>query len=158
VLDVLQTHRRQHTGERPYSCLECQHHFTNWPNYNKHMKRRHGINTSHQPDPNKIAAAAAAAAAEAVAAANNSPISSVVSATVATHNIYVNQGSNPGHDEQHLMNRSDRGVQFYNPAPAPSYTAAPIPAGTMLGFYNIPQLQQSMDTATIEMLHSVQQR
>ncbi|XP_026466927.1 zinc finger protein 675-like [Ctenocephalides felis] len=43
---VLTTHRRQHTGERPYSCLECQHHFTNWPNYNKHMKRRHGINTS----------------------------------------------------------------------------------------------------------------
>lgn len=41
-----QTHRRQHTGERPYSCLECQHHFTNWPNYNKHMKRRHGINKS----------------------------------------------------------------------------------------------------------------
>lgn len=49
-----QTHRRQHTGERPYSCVECQHHFTNWPNYNKHMKRRHGINTSHtkyQPPP-----------------------------------------------------------------------------------------------------------
>ncbi|KAK7576193.1 hypothetical protein V9T40_012479 [Parthenolecanium corni] len=43
---VLTTHRRQHTGERPYSCLECQHHFTNWPNYNKHMKRRHGINKS----------------------------------------------------------------------------------------------------------------
>ncbi|XP_071625990.1 uncharacterized protein [Temnothorax longispinosus] len=44
---ILTTHRRQHTGERPYSCLDCQHHFTNWPNYNKHMKRRHGINTSH---------------------------------------------------------------------------------------------------------------
>lgn len=43
---VLTTHRRQHTGERPYSCLECQHHFTNWPNYNKHMVRRHNINTS----------------------------------------------------------------------------------------------------------------
>ncbi|XP_063242640.1 gastrula zinc finger protein XlCGF26.1-like isoform X2 [Bacillus rossius redtenbacheri] len=54
---ILTTHRRQHTGERPYSCLECQHHFTNWPNYNKHMKRRHSINTSLQPDPNKVAVA-----------------------------------------------------------------------------------------------------
>ncbi|CAB0018511.1 unnamed protein product, partial [Nesidiocoris tenuis] len=45
------THRRQHTGERPYSCYECQHHFTNWPNYNKHMKRRHGINTSRSARP-----------------------------------------------------------------------------------------------------------
>lgn len=43
---ILTTHRRQHTGERPYSCLDCNHHFTNWPNFNKHMKRRHGINTS----------------------------------------------------------------------------------------------------------------
>lgn len=120
------------------------------------MKRRHGINTSHQPDPNKNAVAAAAAAAEA-AASNNSSLPSVVSATMATHNIYVNHGSNTGHDE-HIMNRGDRGVQFYNAAPVPPYAAAPIPAGTMLGFYNIPQLQQSMDTSTIEMLHSVQQR
>ncbi|XP_020281733.1 zinc finger protein 660-like [Pseudomyrmex gracilis] len=41
---VLVTHKRQHTGERPYSCMDCQHHFTNWPNYQKHMRRRHGIN------------------------------------------------------------------------------------------------------------------
>jgi hypothetical protein len=127
------------------------------------MKRRHGINTSHQPDPNKIAAAAAVAAAEAAAAAaaavaNNASVSSVVSATMATHSIYVNQGTNSGHDEQHLMNRSDRGMQFYNPAPAPQYVTAPLPTGTVFGFCNIPQLQQSMDTGTIEMLHSVQQR
>ena len=120
------------------------------------MKRRHGINTSHQPDPNKIAAAAAAAAAEAAGVTVNN--TSLVSATMATHSIYVNQGSNPGHEtDQHIMNRGDRGVQFYNSAPTP-YVAAPIPTGTMLGFYNIPQLQQGMDTSAMEMLHSVQQR
>jgi hypothetical protein len=120
------------------------------------MKRRHGINTSHQPDPNKIAAAAAAAAAE--AAASNTSLPSVVSGTMANHNIYVNQGSNTGHDEQHMMNRSDCGVQFYNLAPVHTYTVAPVPTGTVLGFYNIPQLQQSVDTSSIDMLHSVQQR
>ncbi|KAK7865144.1 hypothetical protein R5R35_002206 [Gryllus longicercus] len=38
---ILTVHRRQHTGERPYSCAECRREFTNWANYNKHMKRRH---------------------------------------------------------------------------------------------------------------------
>uniref|UniRef100_A0A2A4IYH7 Protein krueppel n=1 Tax=Heliothis virescens TaxID=7102 RepID=A0A2A4IYH7_HELVI len=34
-------HLRQHTGDKPYSCNICQREFTNWPNCNKHMKRRH---------------------------------------------------------------------------------------------------------------------
>lgn len=38
---MLQVHRRQHTGERPYGCTDCKKWFTNWANYNKHMKRRH---------------------------------------------------------------------------------------------------------------------
>nr|CAD7434065.1 unnamed protein product [Timema monikensis] len=38
---ILTVHRRQHTGERPYGCTDCRREFTNWANYNKHMKRRH---------------------------------------------------------------------------------------------------------------------
>ncbi|XP_013176187.1 PREDICTED: zinc finger protein 62 homolog [Papilio xuthus] len=37
-------HIRQHTGFKPYSCEICARDFTNWPNYNKHMKRRHDLN------------------------------------------------------------------------------------------------------------------
>ncbi|XP_013135981.1 PREDICTED: zinc finger protein 836 [Papilio polytes] len=37
-------HTRQHTGFKPYSCEICSRDFTNWPNYNKHMKRRHDLN------------------------------------------------------------------------------------------------------------------
>ncbi|XP_055903386.1 zinc finger protein 391-like [Eupeodes corollae] len=43
---TLLTHHNIHTGIRPYSCNDCNHQFTNWPNYNKHMKRRHGIDVS----------------------------------------------------------------------------------------------------------------
>lgn len=40
---ILIQHIRQHTGVKPYSCTLCQRAFTNWSNYNKHMKRRHGM-------------------------------------------------------------------------------------------------------------------
>ncbi|CAH2988196.1 unnamed protein product [Chilo suppressalis] len=43
---ILKNHERQHTGAKPYSCNHCGMEFTNWSNYNKHMKRRHGMDTS----------------------------------------------------------------------------------------------------------------
>ncbi|CAG9133627.1 unnamed protein product [Plutella xylostella] len=43
---ILKNHERQHTGAKPYSCQLCNMEFTNWSNYNKHMKRRHNTDTS----------------------------------------------------------------------------------------------------------------
>ncbi|GBP87246.1 Zinc finger protein 254 [Eumeta japonica] len=50
---ILTQHLRQHTGAKPYTCDQCNRDFTNWPNYNKHMKRRHGMDMSkkkHTPE------------------------------------------------------------------------------------------------------------
>ncbi|XP_052742795.1 gastrula zinc finger protein XlCGF26.1-like [Bicyclus anynana] len=43
---ILKNHERQHTGAKPYACQSCSMEFTNWSNYNKHMKRRHNLDTS----------------------------------------------------------------------------------------------------------------
>lgn len=43
---ILDIHERQHTGAKPYTCNECGMEFTNWSNYNKHSKRRHGTDLS----------------------------------------------------------------------------------------------------------------
>ncbi|XP_067013936.1 zinc finger protein 416 [Anabrus simplex] len=152
---ILTTHRRQHTGERPYSCLECQHHFTNWPNYNKHMKRRHGINTSHQPDPNKIALANMAAAGVPQPPVMLSPEPQPAPLVQYNHHHH----HTPTVEHETLRERG--GAHFYNPAPAPpmgTYVSPPQVPSSMLGFYNLPQLPGMDPTSTIDMLHSVQQR
>ncbi|GBP02164.1 Serendipity locus protein H-1 [Eumeta japonica] len=43
---IMKNHELQHTGAKPYICQICPMEFTNWSNYNKHMKRRHGTDTS----------------------------------------------------------------------------------------------------------------
>ncbi|XP_049882641.1 zinc finger protein 791-like isoform X2 [Pectinophora gossypiella] len=43
---ILKNHERQHTGAKPYNCQHCCMEFSNWSNYNKHMKRRHNLDTS----------------------------------------------------------------------------------------------------------------
>nr|CAD7442762.1 unnamed protein product [Timema bartmani] len=150
-----QTHRRQHTGERPYSCLECQHHFTNWPNYNKHMKRRHGINTSHQPDPNKLALANMA----------NLQQQQQQQPQQHHHHSVATTPDHLGPDLSLYEDDRERGpassTHFYAAAAGlPSvgaYMSAPLNASSMLGFYNIPQLQ-GLDPSAMDMLHPLQHR
>ncbi|XP_044735968.1 zinc finger protein 347-like [Chrysoperla carnea] len=39
----LKQHHNIHTGERPYKCKYCERTFTNYPNWLKHIRRRHKV-------------------------------------------------------------------------------------------------------------------
>lgn len=136
------------------------------------MKRRHGINTSIQPDPNKIAMAAAAEAAEVAAnaaVANNIPrivvhtpgpnetTTPVCETSIHLDHVYNSVTSNVsdpldlGNIEYHYTSTSvpydsNQSSQAVNSS-TPETSASP-----MLGYYNLSQLHVIEPQATIDIL------
>ncbi|RZF34456.1 hypothetical protein LSTR_LSTR013026 [Laodelphax striatellus] len=159
------THRRQHTGERPYSCYECEHHFTNWPNYNKHMKRRHGINLSratrvkldHDTVSNSVIQnTAPAAPTDMLQTTQIQQIQQQPLVADEQTTLYKETSLHPAED------LSDRSNHFYSPVIAHVPTTVVPMAATyvttshhnMLGFYNLTQIQTLDTSAPIDMMQT----
>ncbi|XP_022190022.2 zinc finger protein 665 isoform X2 [Nilaparvata lugens] len=174
---ILTTHRRQHTGERPYSCFECEHHFTNWPNYNKHMKRRHGINLSRatrvkiDDTVSNVIQSAPAPTASPTDLLRSAQIQQLQQPLVAEeqNTLYKETSLHPAEEQTTLYKEtslhpaedlSDRSNHFYSPVIVPS-SVVPMAATyvttshhNMLGFYNLTQIQTLDTSAPIDMMQT----
>ena len=131
------------------------------------MKRRHGINTSIQPDPNKIAMAAAAEAAEVAANAAaaiprivvhtprpNETASPLCETSIHLDHVYDTVTCDPldlGNIEYHYTSTS---VPYdSNPSSQAVNSSTPeTSASSMLGYYSLSQLHVIEPQTTIDIL------
>ncbi|XP_063231926.1 zinc finger protein 792-like [Bacillus rossius redtenbacheri] len=143
---ILTVHRRQHTGERPYACTDCRREFTNWANYNKHMKRR------HRGDADGAAGGARAAA----RAAYQPPAPGAVLRQQLEASVYLQHPGDGGVYAPHLApgHVSAAAKVFHGPPPPPKMAVSlgavyqdngqdSERAAGLVGSYHVPQYTPS---------------
>lgn len=104
------------------------------------MKRRHGINTSVQPDPNKLVVAAASVT-------EGNSVTSSISSSISHESMLQPSMYN----QIHSMH-DDNGSNFYNHMG--HYVQTQVQAPTELNFYNISQLHLYAPGNSIDNVHN----